>query len=612
MQTDKAPSSPQEVDMVVVGSGAAGLTAAVLARLRGLQVLVLEKDQLVGGTTALSGGVLWVPLSPHGRSQNPTDSAALVEEYLREEAGELFDAGDLEVLLSSGPAMVEALEHETCVAFVPSSYPDYHAEKTGGADIGRAVVAAPFDLRELGKDRLRLRPPLESMTFLGMTFNSSNTELKHFFNATSSWRSLGYVARRLLAHASDLIRYRRSVRATGGQALAGRLFKAALDLGIPVRTSSPVSSLTLSGDRVTGVLVRLEDAVWHVRARRGVVLATGGFSHDIAMLRERFVHLCHPERHVSLTPPCISGDGIRLARSVGALMARPRRQPAAWMPFSRVPRSGGRFQPFPHLLDRYKPGVIAVLRNGRRFANESNSYHDVGVALISACPGEVPTCWLICDHRSIRKYGLGYVKPNPIPLGRHIRSGYLKRAGSLEALGRAMDVNPENLVATVREFNAHAHDGSDPAYGRGGALFNRYLGDDSHRPNPCVAPIEVAPFYGVRLEVGDLNTYDGILTDPSGRALREDGLHVPGLYVIGADRASSMGGAYPGPGINHGPHMSMAHAVASCLAEIDPIRFGAPDLGPSHRTPGEVPIGSQRSRQPFPPARHVEPIDDDA
>lgn len=556
-----------EADVVVVGSGAAGLTAAVLAKLRGLEVVVLEKDEVVGGTTAVSGGVLWVPLSRVGRQQNPADSRAEVEAYLHGELREHFDAAEAASLLTCGPAMIDLLEQKTCVRFVTSAYPDYHADAPGGALIGRALVAAPFDLRELGPHRTRLRPPLQTLTFLGMTFNSSNAELKHFFHATRSLRSFCFVVRRLTSHAVELLRYGQSVRAMGGHALAGQLFKAAVDLDIPVHTGAPVTSLEMENGRVAGVHAQVAGRELRIRARQAVVLATGGFSHDKALVAERFGHLGNPQLHTSLTPASIAGDGIRLARSVGGAMAAPRRQPAAWMPVSHVPGSDGLSAAFPHLLDRYKPGFIAVLRNGRRFTNEANSYHDVGIATIEACRGTQAELWLICDERAIRKYGLGHVKPRPVPLAGHIRSGYLQCAATLEGLGAALGIDGKALAATVHEFNAHAGRGEDPAFGRGSATFNRYMGDPGNAPNPCVAAIEVAPFYGLRLTIADLSTYDGIRADASGRVHREDGTVVRGLYAVGADRASMMGGAYPGPGINLGPHMATAYAAVSQIGQ---------------------------------------------
>lgn len=562
---EASPLEDLKVEVVIVGSGAAGLTAAIVAKLEGLRVVVLEKDSLIGGTTAISGGVLWIPLSKYGRSQNPQDSRESVFDYLRHDVGELLDSEGVEALLKFGPAMVDYLEARTCVRFGPTTYPDYHPQLPGGADIGRAIVAAPFDLRRLQDDRTKLRPPLSTITFLGMMFNSSNAELKHFFQATRSLPSLAYVVRRFAGHLVEILRYGRPVRSTGGNALAAQLFQATRELGIPVITDANVTSLRIDGARVVGVRGVASRSSFEVAAPRGVVLACGGFSHDAEQTSVRFRQRMGTTGHVSVTPESITGDGIRMACSAGGHMASPRSQPAAWMPISRVPMREGQCIPFPHLLDRYKPGVIAVLRNGKRFTNESNSYHDVGSAAIRASGEEAAAFWLLADSRAIRKYGLGYVKPSPIPLGRHLASGYLTCAHTLERLGQVLGLDEVELAKTVERFNFHARGGKDPEFGRGGTAFNRYLGDPAHKPNPCVAPLERPPFYAIRVTVGDLGTYDGIETDSDGRVRREDSSIVDGLHVVGADRASMMGGNYPGPGINHGPHMTMAYLAALAL-----------------------------------------------
>lgn len=568
-----SPLDGLSVDVVVVGSGAAGLTAAIVAKLQGLRVIVLEKDVVVGGTTAISGGVLWIPLTRHGRGQNPEDSRSAVIEYLKWDVGELLEAEEVDALVRFGPAMVDYLEGNTCVRFVPSTYPDYHPHLPGGADIGRAIVAKPFNLRALQEDRSRLRPPLATITFLGMMFNSSNSELKHFFNATRSIRSMSYVARRLVRHLAEVIRYGRSVQSTGGNALAARLFAATRELHIPVITDADVTSLRAEAGRVMGASGRAAGSAFAVEALRGVVVACGGFSHDRQLTRERFRHGAGAQGHTSVTPASIEGDGIRLVQSIGGQLASPRSQPAAWMPISLVPQPDGQQLPFPHLLDRYKPGVIAVLRNGKRFTNESNSYHDVGTAAISASERDEVVFWLVADSRSISKYGLGYVKPSPLPRRQHIASGYLTCAPTLEVLGKGLGIDGLALKKTVEAFNEHARSGRDPEFGRGETAFNRYLGDPAQQPNPCVAPLETAPFYAVRVTVGDLNTYDGIRADVAGRVLRGDGTVAKGLHVVGADRASMMGGAYPGPGINHGPHMTTAYLAALALAGVDIDEF---------------------------------------
>ena len=225
-----------EYDLVVVGSGAAGLACAITARKRGLDVVVLEKEPVFGGTTALSGGVLWIPLNPHGRRQNAADTRAAVQTYMLRETGQFYDEAAVNAFLDNGPKMVEFFERETSMQFVPTLYPDYHPTVEGGVDIGRSILAAPFDIRGLGPDMARLKPPLKTITFIGMMFNSSNADLKHFFQATKSLTSFLYVARRLATHLKELALYRRGIQVTSGNALAARLAKSALDLGIPILT----------------------------------------------------------------------------------------------------------------------------------------------------------------------------------------------------------------------------------------------------------------------------------------------------------------------------------------------------------------------------------------
>ena len=558
-----------DTDLVIVGSGAAGLTAAIVARRKGLRVVILEKDAFVGGTTAISGGVLWVPGTATGRRQNPDDSPEAVHQYLRHETGKHYRADAVDLLLGKGPEMVGFLERETSVRFSPTLYPDYHPDAPGGCNLGRAIVASPFDTRHLGHERKRLRPPLKTITFMGMMFNSSNADLKHFFSATRSLTSFIYVAKRLALHAMELARYGQAMHVTGGNALAAMLFKAAaVDLRIPVLTRTGVTGLVTDRGRVVGVSGTHEGKPFRLSAPAGVILACGGFSHDRLLTQARFEKTLTGASRVSAAVDSITGDGIRLGLAAGGSLDDPLRQPAAWMPVSLVPWARGERAVFPHLLDRYKPGVIAVLKSGKRFTNESNSYHDVGTAAIAHAEGAPEAAmWLICDHDAMSRYGLGYVKPAPLPLRKHVRSGYLCMAHGLAELGRKLGIDGEELKRTVSEFNVGASRGEDPLFGRGSTAFNRFLGDPERKPNPCVAPIMTPPFYGLKLLVADLSTFDGLRADVHGKVLRQDGSEVPGLYVVGADRVSMMGGAYPGPGINLGPYMTMAYVTAGAIAD---------------------------------------------
>lgn len=575
-----------ECDLLVIGSGAAGLACAITAKKRGLDVRVIEKEPVFGGTTALSGGVLWIPLAPHGRKQNPADNREAVREYLMHETGRFFDAATVDAFLDNGPRMVEFFERETEMKFVQTLYPDYHCDEPGGVQVGRSILAAPYDIRGLGKDMQRLKPPLKTITFIGMMFNSSNADLKHFFRATKSLTSFLYVARRLATHMKELLLYRRGINVTSGNALAARLAKSALDLGIPIETSTAARKVLMESGRAVGLQLEGPTGIGSIRARRGVVLACGGFPHDVQRIAKAYPHVARGGEHLSPTPAGNTGDGVAMAEAAGGTADIRFADSAAWMPVSRVPYADGEFGVFPHLLDRYKPGVIGVLKSGRRFTNESNSYHDVGAAMIRACADQKETAmWLVVDKTALAKYGLGYVKPAPMPIGPHLRSGYLIKGRTLAELAQRAGIDPTGLEATVREYNAAgAAQGKDPAFDRGRSAFNRYLADPEHQPNPCVAPIETGPYYAVKVVVGDLGTFDGIRTSPVGEVLRRDGSPIDGLYAVGNDRASMMGGNYPGAGITHGPNMTFAYVTANHVADMAEKRgAAAPSTAPARQ-----------------------------
>lgn len=554
----------RECDVLVVGSGAGGLATAITAARHGLRVMVVEKAPVLGGTTAFSGGVLWIPGNAHDRTGREA-----ARRYLRAETGNFHDEAAIELFLDEGPKMLDFFTRETAVQFVPTLYPDYHPDVPGGAEVGRSILAAPFDSSVLGADLKRLRPPLKTITFMGMMFNSSNADIKHFFNVTRSLTSFAYVTRRLAAHFVELARYGRGVKVTSGNALAARLVKSCQDLGIPLHTGAAVLRLLTGPDGVTGAEVGTPGGPVTVTARRGVVLAAGGFAQDLARIRAAYPHLRDGGAHLSPVPEDNTGDGITLATALGARFETRLPAASAWIPVSKVPLGGGRFAPFPHLIDRYKPGIIAVLANGRRFVNESESYHDVGAAMIAACAGQGETaCWLLADHPTIRKYGLGFVKPAPMPVGRFLRNGYLKRGATLAELARACGIDAGNLQETVRRFNLHAERGEDPEFHRGSTAFNRYLGDPEHGPNPCVAPIRQGPFYAVRLVMGDLGSFDGLECTPQGQVLDGAGVPIGGLYAVGNDRASVMGGNYPGAGITLGPAMTFGYVTGRHLAGV--------------------------------------------
>jgi succinate dehydrogenase/fumarate reductase flavoprotein subunit len=385
--------------------------------------------------------------------------------------------------------------------------------------------------------------------------------------ATRSLASAVYVARRLSRHAIDVLRHGRGMTLTNGNALAGRLAKSAFDLGIPLWLSSPVRELTVEEGAVRGAIVERDGRRIKVRTKRGVVLACGGFPHDVERRRAMFPHAPTGQEHWSPGPAGNTGDGLRLAESAGGRIEDGLPNAAAWVPVSITTRKDGSQGVMPHFIDRAKPGVIAVMRDGRRFANEGNSYHDfVQEMMKQARPGEEIAAFLICDHSALRKYGLGCVPPFPMPIGRYLATGYLKRGATLVDLAVQAGIDAHALEATVAQFNAGAAEGRDPDFGKGSRAYNRYQGDALHGPNPCVAPIKDGPFYAIKLVIGDLGTYAGIRTDEHARALDASGAPIPGLYAAGNDMASIMGGNYPGAGITLGPALTFGYIAGKHLA----------------------------------------------
>jgi succinate dehydrogenase/fumarate reductase flavoprotein subunit len=560
-----------ECDALVVGSGCAGMSAAVTAGHRGLSVLVVEKEQHFGGTTARSGGWLWIPGTRLARDWGIVESEDQARTYLRHEAGNAFDGARVDAFLTTGPEAVDFFTTKTAVRFdMPLTFPDYHAEAPGGAQGGRSMVTRPFDGHELGAHLKNLGNPLPELTVFGMMLGSGK-EIIHFMRATKSLASALYVAKRLSKHAIDVLRHGRGMNLTNGNALAGRLAKSAFDLKIPLWLSSPVRELIVEDGAVRGAIVERDGRRVRVNARRGVVLACGGFPHDVARRKAMFPHAPTGNEHYSPGPTGNTGDGLRLAESAGGGVQDSLPNAAAWVPVSITTRKDGSNGVMPHFIDRAKPGVIAVTRNGARFANEGNSYHDfVQEMMRTAKPGEEIAAYLLCDHRALRKYGLGCVPPFPMPLGHHLRTGYLKRGATLAELAAQTGIDAKGLEATVAEFNRTAAHGQDPACGKGSRAYNRFQGDALHAPNPCIAPIKDGPFYAIKMVIGDLGTYAGIKTDANARALDADGQPIEGLYAAGNDMASIMGGNYPGAGITLGPALTFGYIAGRHISGNDP------------------------------------------
>ncbi len=579
-----------ECDLLVIGSGAGGLATAVTAAHLGLEVIVAEKAAVLGGTTAWSGGWLWIPRNPLARAAGIDEPMEVPRAYLREELGEGYEPVRVEMFLAQGPARVDFFRRHTALDFVDGNrVADFHGHRPHAATGGRSVCAAPFDGRRLGRAIQLLRPPLDLHSLWGMGI-AAGADLGHFLKAMRSPASFAHVIRRLSRHFLDMAIHRRGMQLVNGNALAAALLKSALDRRVRLLPSSPARCLLRDDDgRVAGAVLETSQGERCVRARCGVVMAAGGFPHDTARHPALLPHVAAGTPHRSAAPLTNTGDGLHLAEAVGARVKAFDYSNAAWVPVSLVPRRDGTIGRFPHLIDRAKPGLIAVTRDGRRFVNEAGSYHDFMQALFAAVPtGEPVEAWLICDNRFQRRYGLGMSRPAPLPLAPWQRNGYLKSAATPQALAEACGIDSVGLVETLDIYNRYAERGEDPAFGRGEIPYQRGMGDAEHTPNPCVAPIARGPFHAVKVVPGSLGTFAGLVTDEHGRVLDKDDDVIPGLYAAGNDMASIMAGRYPSGGITLGPAMTFGYVTAHHAAGR---ALAAAETPPSCSPVGETYVG---------------------
>ncbi|MFO1116040.1 MAG: FAD-dependent oxidoreductase [Beijerinckiaceae bacterium] len=568
MSAEASPAGDEVWDVVVVGAGAGGMTAACVAAAEGCSVLLLEAADVVGGTTAISGGMVWLPgnhkMAAAGRPDTPEAARAFLDATVPGE-----DRSRLDSFLKHADAALRDLEARTSLRLQPvMTYPDYYPDLPGATAGGRVLEPVPFDARALGKAFALVRDPLpEFMLFGGMMI--SRADIPHLRRATKSPKSALRTARLLLSYGLQRLTERRGATLYLGNALVARLLKSALDLGVTLRTGAAVDSLARDERGRASVLETTSSSGRRrIRARRAIVLATGGLSHDRELRR-----LYTPTSAGDLTATVAPGAarrGARLAHELGAAVSPPTEEGAFWVPASTFTRADGSAGVYPHTVtDRAKPGLIAVDGNGRRFVNEALSYHEFVRAQLRHANSAIPA-WLICDRDFFWKYGLGKIKPFTVSLDGDLASGYLKRGATLAELAAGIGVPADALAATVAEFNRHAEQGEDPAFGRGGDIYQRSLGDAECKPNPCVAPIRAAPFHAVAVRPADLGMSCGIATDDAARVLDANGAPVPGLFACGNDMASIMNGAYPGPGITLGPALVFGWLAGKRAAANEP------------------------------------------
>ncbi|OBF46417.1 3-ketosteroid-delta-1-dehydrogenase [Mycobacterium sp. 852002-50816_SCH5313054-b] len=555
------------VDVLIVGSGGGGMAAALTAQAAGLDALVVEKSPYFGGSTALSGGGIWVPGAPAQRREGYTPSPEDVVKYLLRITDGLVSEARIRQYVQAGPQMLEFLENLSgWFEFVwKPGYADYYPELPGGSELGSTINVPPIDLRKLGVDEQKLLKPL-ALAPKGIWLGPK--ELRTFYRIRQSWAGKG-VLLKLIS---------RMVRATVfgermaaiGQSLAARLRLAMRERGIPLWLEAPMAELlTDAGGAVTGATVERDGRTQRVGARLGVILASGGFDHDLAWRKEQLPVV---DQDWSFGNPAAMGDGIRAGQKVGA--ATELLDEAWWFPAIQWPDGRMQFM----LNERMMPAQFIVNGEGKRFINEAAPYMDFGHAMIDGQKSGVThiPCWLITDHRSWNRYVVGGHLPipkipgAPVPTGRKVprawlESGVVKAAANWDEMAAKIGVPARQLAETASRFNELASKGHDDDFNRGDSVYDNYYGDPT-LANPNLYPLGGPPYYAFRIVLGDLGTSGGLRTDEYARVLRADDTVVRGLYAVGNTAAPVMGRSYAGAGATIGPAMTFGFVAAKHVA----------------------------------------------
>jgi succinate dehydrogenase/fumarate reductase flavoprotein subunit len=548
-----------EWDVIVVGSGASGLTAAVRAAHSQLKVLVVEKADHFGGTTALSGGGIWIPNNPQARAAGIVDPPERVREYVLEVIGKTARPELIDAYLAAGPAMVRWLAQNTSVEFLLSpETSDWYPEIPGASRFGRLLSPKEYDGKKLGEFFAQLRPAREEFNAPG-GFMIDLFDLPYLANIPSLG-SLMHLGKLGIRFGFDKLRgYPRGTRLTMGNALTARLLRSALDAGVTLRRQVTVDGLTMEGRRVTGINTVVDGRAEKLLARCGVVLASGGFSANAKLRKE---YMPYPDQHVSIMSDDNTGDGMNLALTAGGSLDGQNLYNGVWAVVSKMTREDGYLARYAHLIDMSKPGCIAVNDKGERFGNEAS------VSFVDAmhATGAVPA-HIIGDAQCVKKYGMGLVYPGAGNLPKLVKSGYVVEAPTLRALAANIGVDPEGLERTVATVNRYAASGTDADFRKGERQIDREIGDPKHGPNPCLGPVEKAPFYAIKIYPGDGSTTVGLRIDAQCRVLGSSGEPLPGLYAAGLDANSIWRGKSPAHGCNVGPAMVLGFITGSSLAE---------------------------------------------
>ncbi len=549
-------STPEEFDVIVVGAGAAGMSAALTAATQGLTTVLIEKSPYWGGSTSRSGGGVWIPNNSVLRRDGVDDSADKAREYVHAIIGEHAPAANIDAYIDRGPEALDYLmAHAPLELEWVKNYSDYYPEAPGGRLGGRSVEPKPFDARRLGADLATLHPqytkaPL-NMVVLQSDYRWMNIGMRHP-------RGIGKMAK--VAARFSWSKFRNKKLIAMGAALTAELLLGLRAAGVPVRLNTALVELTTDADgAVTGVVTDSDGQRGELRARYGVILGCGGFEHNEQM-RQQYQRAPIGTEWTT-GAPSNTGDGISAGLKVGADVAL--MDDAWWGPTIPLPKG-----PWFALSERSVPGTFIVNESGERFMNESLPYVEAAHHMYGGEFGQgegaganVPA-WMIMDTRCRNRYLFaGITARQPMPKS-WLKSGVVVKADTLAELAEKTGLPAQALAATTARFNGFAHAGVDEDFGRGNSGYDHYYGDITNKPNPSLGPVDKAPFYAVKMVPGDLGTKGGIVTDATGRALRADGSVIAGLYAAGNTSAPVMGHTYAGPGATIGPAMVFGYLAA--------------------------------------------------
>ncbi|RVX70799.1 hypothetical protein B0A52_05450 [Exophiala mesophila] len=556
-RVQRDPASRQ-YDVIVLGSGAAGLTTAVVAAKSGLKVLVLEKSKYFGGTTAYSSGGLWIPGNKHQSSLGVSDSKDAAKTYLRNVLGTANYASaekNLNAYLEAGPKMLEWIEDNTAIQYLSAPLPDYR-EHLEGASKGRTVGAYPFNGRLLGQELRHVRYTLQGFKAFG-NLQVSPFEIDILTNPFGSFSNFVHTIKKGVGWISDVVVYGKGSLMVGGNALIGGLLHSAIISGVTLETEA-TTDLLLENGRVAGVTTsgKFGKDV-QIRASRGVVLATGGFGRSPE--GKEFV----PQQWTPV-PKSNVGDGIKLGLKAGGYLPPPNADNAIYCPISVLQYDESHTRCLPHFSgDRCKPGTVIVDSNGKRFENESTNYQDFVETMQAR---GITKSYYIADAVHLRNYGMGMALPWPYWNYNVMKRGYLIKAPTIPALADKLGIPKENLMSTVENMNLYAQTGRDPEFHRGESTYDQFYGDPTVKPNSSLGPIKKGPFYALELYPGNVSVMYGLSTNENGQLLAKDGKAIEGIYAVGCDNNSIMRGTYPGGGSSIGPAMTFGYLAGLHLA----------------------------------------------